>query len=128
MKRNDTHDYEDNIQIRIIGEFVMISRGKEIVAIDQIISTTNPKARKTADLYYKKHILETYDDANEIKTPYKGYFPEYSPEPGQMIRVVSVEIAHFDTRKKLVSCYPPFKDKWVPRGERVTSVIREIWQ
>lgn len=128
MKRNDTHDYEDNIQIRIIDELVTISKGDKTVAIDQVISTANPKARKIADLYYKKHILETYDDANEIKTPYRGYFPEYSPKPGQMIRVVSVKISHFDTRKKLVSCYPPFKTKWVPKGKKATSVIREIWQ
>jgi len=129
MQRNDTHDYEGNIQIRIIESAVTVSRDGKATAADEMISTANPKARKTADLFYKKHILKTWDDAGKIQTPYKGYFPEYSPKIGIMIRVIKVDVGFGTKSKVLVSPtgYPTFKRIWVPKGRKVTSVITENW-
>jgi hypothetical protein len=108
----------------------MVSRNNELIAFDTFTGTySSPKTRKVADLYYKKHILGTYDDENKITTPYKGYFPEYSPTPGVMIRVINKDIGFGPNSKVLVAPTgsPSFKPVWVPKGKRVTEVINERW-
>ncbi len=127
LKRNDVHDYNFNIQVRIVGNTVMVSKGDKLIAVDKKSDTANPTTRKTADLFYKKHILETYDDANKITAPYKDYYPEYSPQPGMMIRVIKVDIGFGLKSKCLVAPtgYPTFKRIWVPKGKKVITAIKE---
>ncbi len=126
MKRNDIHEYKDGTKITFIGNAVMIFKNSELIAYDNV-SKGNTKTQRVANFFYKKHILKTYDDANIFTTPYDGYFAEYSPQPGIMVRVIKKDVGFNHLSRVLTPApgTPFFQNIHIKRGLKVTDVIKE---
>jgi len=130
-KVNHVHQYT-NVNIRIIGQDVLVFSDSKLIARDVLAKGINPRTKKIADFYYKKHILKTYDDSNKIKVDgYEGYFPEYFPTnppiPGMVIRVEKRDVGFGKLNKCLVSASntPSFKWVFVPKKVNIIDAIKD---